>query len=167
MQKPMTIIGVDPGQTGAVAVLGFDGALRVVDMPTVEIDRGGKARREIDVAALADLLRAIDGGQAWIERVAARPGQGVASMFSFGRGVGQVEGVLAALRVPVSYVTPQAWRKTLRVPDGKDGSRLRASQIMPAYAGEWRRAKDDGRAEAALIAMYGLQATAGIVGAAA
>ena len=167
MQKPMTIIGVDPGQTGAVAVLGIDGALRVVDMPTVEIMRGGKARREIDVAALADLLRAIDGGQAWIERVAARPGQGVASMFSFGRGVGQVEGVLAALQTPVSYVTPQAWRKALRVPDGKDGSRLRASQIMPAYAGEWRRAKDDGRAEAALIAMYGLQATAGIVGAAA
>jgi crossover junction endodeoxyribonuclease RuvC len=164
---PKLIVGLDPGLSGGIALLGLDGALKVLDMPTVEIDRGGKARREIDTAALADLLRDAGAAHAWLERVASRPGQGVASMFAFGRGVGQIEGVLAALRLPMSYVTPQAWRKALRVPDGKDGSRLRASQIMPAYAGEWRRAKDDGRAEAALIAMYGLQATAGIVGAAA
>ncbi len=40
------------------------------------------------------------------------------------------------------------------MPQGKDGSRLRVSELMPAYAECWRRAKDDGRAEAALIALW-------------
>ena len=151
------ILEIDPGLSGALAVLSLDGGLVVHDMPVVEVERGGKAKRETDTAALAAIVRELGDCVAWVERVGARPGQGVSSMFSFGRGVGQIEGVLAALRVPVSYVIPQSWRKAMRVPEGKDGSRLRASQLLPAYSTEWRRSKDDGRAEAALIALYGLQ----------
>jgi crossover junction endodeoxyribonuclease RuvC len=126
-------------------------------MPSREVMRNGRARREIDAAGLAAILRPRRAGAAaWIERVGAMPGQGVASMFSFGRAVGAVEGVVAALAIPVSYVAPPAWRRALQVPAGKDGSRLRASQLMPAYAAAWRRACDDGRAEAALIALYGM-----------
>lgn len=40
---------------------------------------------------------------------------------------------------------------------GKDGSRARASELMPRHAGQWVRVKDDGRAEAALIALHGMR----------
>lgn len=158
----MTVIGIDPGARGAIAPLTTMGELIIHDMPAVTIERGGKNKTEIDTAALANMLGGIIETRgrhnllAVVEKVGAMPGQGVTSMFAFGRSVGQIEGVLAGLKIPVSYVTPQTWQKALAVPKGKDGSRLRASQIMPAYAGEWRRAKDDGRAEAALIAMWGV-----------
>lgn len=150
------ILGIDPGISGALALLTALGELTVADLPTIEIERGGKAKRSIDAMALADMIRAMHPTHAIIERVGAMPGQGVASMFSFGRSVGQIEGIVATLAVPVSYVTPQTWRRSLSVPAGKDGSRLRASQLMPAYAERWRRSRDDGRAEAALIALYGI-----------
>lgn len=154
------IIGIDPGLKGALAALTTLGDLTVHDMPVLTIERGGKSKSEVDTASLVLTLgrwrNQCADLHAVIEKVGAMPGQGVTSMFSFGRSVGQIEGVLAGLQIPVTYVTPQAWQKALSVPKGKDGSRLRASQIMPAYAGEWRRAKDDGRAEAALIAMWGV-----------
>ena len=66
-----------------------------------------------------------------------------------------VEGVLAALAVHTSYVTPQRWQKVVEVRGGKDGARLRAIELFPAYASLFARKKDDGRADAALIAWYG------------
>jgi crossover junction endodeoxyribonuclease RuvC len=148
------ILGIDPGLTGALALLTGEGRLQVEDIPIVEVARNGKAKRQIDVAALTSYVRDLNPRHAIIERVAARPGQGVTSMFAFGRSVGQIEGIISALGIPISYVTPQIWRRALAVPAGKDGSRLRASQLMPAYAERWRRAKDDGRAEASLIALW-------------
>lgn len=157
MSTTPIVIGIDPGAHGAIAVLSTLGELAVHDMPAVTITRGGKQKTEIDTAALAHLLRdARHNARAVVERVGAMPGQGVTSMFAFGRSVGQIEGALAALNIPVTYVTPQTWQRALSVPKGKDGSRLRASQVMPAYAGEWRLVKHDGRAEAALIAMWGV-----------
>lgn len=160
MIAPSSIVGVDPGLSGAIAVLGLDGQLTITDMPTVTVQRKGRDKREIDPAALAAIIRGVTApAVTWIERVGAIPGQGVSSMFAFGRAVGVVEGVLAASGVPVSYVAPAVWKRALHVPSGKDGARLRASQLLPAYAAEWRRARDDGGAEAALIALYGLGRT--------
>lgn len=156
------LLGIDPEIDGALALLTSLGKLTVEDMPTIEVERGGKAKRQTDLASLADMIRAMSPSHALIERVGAMPGQGVSSMFAFGRSVGQIEGIVATLAVPVSYVAPQSWRRALAVPLGKDGSRLRASQLMPAYSERWRRARDDGRAEAALIALYGLLHAPGI-----
>ena len=83
------------------------------------------------------------------------PGQGVSSMFQFGRGVGMYEGVLAALQVPITYVTPQAWQKAVSAREGKDAGRARAAELFPAYAQMFARKKDDGRADAALMAYWG------------
>jgi hypothetical protein len=44
----------------------------------------------------------------FIERVAARPGQGVTSMFRFGLTAGQIIGLVADLRVPYSLVSLSA-----------------------------------------------------------
>jgi hypothetical protein len=72
----------------------------------------------------------------------ALPGQGVTSMFSFGRSVGQVEGLLAGARIPVSYVTPQSWQKAVGMTKGPDGARHRASQLMPELAHLWPLKRD-------------------------
>ena len=125
-------------------------------MPIFSVQRNGKAKNTIDPAALAAIVRRLAPTRAVIERVGARPGQGTASMFSFGRSVGMIEGVLAALNIPVSYAIPLTWQKAHKVPKGKDGSRLRASELMPRYAELWRLKKHDGRSDAALIALYAL-----------
>jgi crossover junction endodeoxyribonuclease RuvC len=125
-------------------------------MPTLTVERNGKTKRDMDLAALVELIERHRPAFAVVERVGAMPGQGVSSMFAFGRGFGSILGTLAALRVPVELVTPATWKRTLSVPAGKDGARLRASQLLPAHGGYWRRAKDDGRAEASMLAWYGL-----------
>jgi crossover junction endodeoxyribonuclease RuvC len=89
-----------------------------------------------------------------LEIVGAMPGQGVSSMFQFGRGVGMVEGVIAALGLPITYVAPRAWQKAVGARGGKDGNRLRAVELFPAYASLFARKKDDGRADAALMAFW-------------
>ena len=157
----MVILGIDPGATGAIALYDTETkAVTVVDMPTVEIKRGKRTVREVHAPYLqndVEMLTAVPGQRvyAYIEKVAAMPGQGVSSMFSFGRALGIVEGVLAALSIPVTFVSASVWTRTMGVVDGKDGSRKRASQMFPAQAEKFRRSKDDGRADAALIAAYG------------
>ena len=150
------ILGVDPGLGGALAFLDASGALEIFDMPVHRLKRGGKAKREIDRYELARIVDAHGPvTHAFVEQVGAMPGQGVTSMFQFGRSLGIVEGVLSAGFIPTDYVAPRKWRSGLGVRAGKDGSRARASALMPGHAGLWTRVKDDGRAEAALIALYG------------
>jgi crossover junction endodeoxyribonuclease RuvC len=154
--SPLTVyIGVDPGLNGAVAIL-MDDILMVHDMPTVEVVRNGKTKREMSAGLLHGLIEQIAFHQkvAILERVGAMPGQGVTSVFSFGRSVGIVEGVLAAHEVAMTIVTPQAWQKAMDVRGGKDASRARAMEVFPAYATMFKRKMDDGRADAALMAAF-------------
>lgn len=153
------IIGVDPGASGAIAILEDNGQLvQVFDMPSVELQVRGKAKRRVAPEMLASELRLynVQGTVAVVEQVSAMPGQGVSSMFAFGQAYGLVLGVLAGLWIPTSTVTPSAWKKALKLNTGKDAARAKAAQLWPAQASEFKRVKDDGRAEAALIAHWGL-----------
>lgn len=152
----MIFIGIDPGLSGAIAFFDIEkGHLSIIDMPTFEVKRNNKAKREVSASGLAHAFALAQGVKGIVlERVGAMPGQGVTSVFSFGRSVGLVEGVLAAYLLPVTIVTPQAWQKAAGVRGGKDGSRLRACELFPNYAGLFARKKDDGRADAALMAWY-------------
>lgn len=153
------IIGVDPGLSGAVAIYDTEtGAAETHPMPVHQLARGGKNKREIDLHGLAALIVGNRIGHAFVEQVGAMPGQGTASMFAFGKAYGVVLGVLAAAGVPMTLVPPQRWKKALGVPAAKDGARARASQLLPDAAHQWVKSKDDGRAEAALIALYGARA---------
>lgn len=155
------VIGVDPGASGAVAILDRDGDLvHVFEMPVVELMVNNKAKRRISPEMLAADLRlyAVKATIAYVEQVAAMPGQGVSSMFAFGQSLGIVQGVLAGLAIPTQLVTPGKWKKWQNLNTSKDASRARAAAIWPNMAGEFRRAKDDGKAEAALIAHWGLHA---------
>lgn len=152
----MIVLGIDPGLSGALAFYDTTTEVLVVmDMPTVEVTRNGKNKREVSPALVADMVAGKGIEKAFMERVSAMPGQGVSSMFSFGRSAGILEGVLAAYEIPTTMVTPQAWMKAMGVRAGKDGSRERAMQLFPQYSTAFSRKKDDGRSDAALIAKFG------------
>lgn len=152
----MIYIGIDPGLSGAIAVFNLEtGHLSILDMPVVEVVRNNKKKRELSPAMLANILKLVDKpATAVVERVGAMPGQGVSSVFSFGRSLGTIEGALAALQIPMTLVPPQQWQKACAVRGGKDGSRQRAAELFPNFAGLFARKKDDGRSDAACLAWY-------------
>jgi len=157
----MRVLGVDPGTSGALAMWDTDlSALVVCDMPSALVHVGKVQRRQISEVWLADTLRTYQPDHAWIERVHALPKQGVTSSFSFGLAYGLARGVLAALGVPVSLVTPNEWKRAFRLGPDKNEARLIASRMFPANARDFTRVKDDGRAEAALLALFGAQQNA-------
>ena len=151
-------VGIDPGLSGAIARLdGVSGEVRIEDVPTFEIKRNGKAKREIDYHSLARILDDMTkepGTRIVIELVSSMPGQGVSSVFAFGKAFGVLIGVSAATFCPIEFVSPAKWKREMGVTASKDGSRAKASMMFPRYSDMWRRAKDDGRAEALLIALY-------------
>ena len=152
----MRVLGVDPGATGAFAMWDTDiPALVVHDMPSVLVTTGRTKRRQISETWLAEALRGYAPDHAWIERVHALPGQGVTSSFSFGLAYGLARGVLAALGVPVTLVTPNEWKRSFRLGPDKNEARLIAARLFPANANDFIRVRDDGRAEAALLALFG------------
>lgn len=152
----MRHIGIDPGLSGAIAVL-TDDTLQIHDMPTMTVDRNGKAKRQVSANELAELLNlyASKDCHVYVERVSAMAGQGVTSVFSFGRSFGMIEGILAALKMPVTFVAPATWTRAIGRSPGKDASRARAMELFPNYEYFFKRVKDDGRADAALIARWG------------
>lgn len=145
------IIGIDPGQNGAIAWLSDAGAL--VEVRDLPVTKGDGLMPAVLAAWLQEPGRLPT--HAYVERVASRPGAGVAGMFKFGRGFGQLEGVLAALGVPVTLITPTKWKGGMKLTADKASSRSRAAQLWPGVAGTFSRVKDDGRAEASLIGLYG------------
>jgi crossover junction endodeoxyribonuclease RuvC len=152
----MHILGVDPGAGGALVLLDTESnILDVIDMPTVEIKRGQRMVNQVSAQLTAELLRKYKIDHAVLEKVHAMPGQGVSSMFAFGRASGVIEGVLSGLAIPTTLIPPQEWQKAMRVIGGKDGARHRAMELWPNQAPLFARKKDDGRADAALIAAYG------------
>ena len=147
-------MGVDPGLGGAFAM--FDSSLDfllVADMPIKPLSNGKKA---VCAASVADIVGAWEPDIALIERVHAMKGQGVSSCFNFGTSYGVLQGVVAAHRIPVHLITPQEWKKHHRLGRDKDAARGAAARLFPKQADLFSRVRDDGRAEAALLALFGL-----------
>lgn len=98
------------------------------------------------------------GNSAFVEHLSARPGEGPTGAFAFGRARGVVEGVLAAAKIPVIFITPPSWKRAILLPTEthKDWSRSAAIRRLPDKAELFQRVKDDGRSDAALIGVVGL-----------
>lgn len=155
-------IGIDPGQTGALAVVADGEWRQFIDMPVMP--RAGGSGMHINGALLAAEIRnvlALHPGayiMAVLEEVGAMPKQGVTSTFRFGEGFGVVRGVLGALGVPFVMVRPDRWKRSLRLAgQAKDAARTHAIQLFPTAAGQLSRKKDCGRADALLIAHWAHQ----------
>lgn len=152
------IIGIDPGNDGAIVALYDDETARSWPMPTLirgntrHVD-GLKAWQTIDGAVPLDQHADI-----WIEDVHAMPGQGVVSMFNFGHALGAIEGISSTLG-RVHFVRPQVWKEYHQLTSGagKDASRLRV--IGLGYLDQLPELKLKGQgqatADALLIAIYG------------
>jgi len=150
-------IGVDPGLTGAIAVLGAHGTLEALaDTPTLVLKVQRGTRQVYDVPGMAALLRPYAGHQCqvYIEEAQAMPGQGSRSMYTVGLGYGLWLGILASLVLPYTSVRPSVWKRSLALGKDKEASRLRAMQLYPGA--DLRLKKHHGRAEALLLASYGL-----------
>jgi len=157
----MITIGVDPGISGAIAFLSPDKELLSVwDMPTIP---SGK-KKTVDGTAIRSILVGECPSDDWrlpfeyqviIESVHAMPGQGVTSMFNFGKSFGVVIGVMQGLGIEPQFVTPQKWKKPLDLIGGdKDAARLLAIDLYPDAP--LSRKKDGGRADAILIGRHSL-----------
>lgn len=149
-----TVCGIDPGASGALSI--YDGSdLIIYDMPVYEIKKGKTVRKKVDFNGVRKVLRTYKIDHVYIENVSAQFGNGAAAAFSFGWGCACIENAVIVSGIPYTYVTPQSWKKAMGCPADKDAARQRASQLLPQFAHNWDRKKDDGRAEAALIALYG------------
>lgn len=150
----MRILGVDPGGSGALALLTPE-ELRISDMPVFLVKRGKSSKAELDVPALAALMQDWRPDVAYFEQVGGIPGQSAPAAFNFGRIAGACEAIVKASGARFVFVPPAVWKRAMHVRGDKDEARALATNIFPANAADFRRKKDDGRAEAALLAEYG------------
>ena len=148
----MRVIGIDPGATGALVMLEDGTPIKWTEMPTTKI---GTATR-VNAAALTDFIALCCAEHVYVEQVHAMPGQGVTSMFNFGHSCGTVMGVLGAMGIPCTLITPQAWKKTAGlIGTDKDAARARAIQLWPSWRELDKKGKGQALADAALIARHG------------
>lgn len=150
----MIVAGIDPGKTGALVLLTADSAGTVFRVPLVKTPK--------EVPAFATWQREWSCVLAFgidlvvIEQVAARPNQGTVSMFNFGQSYGFAKALAYGADCPVHFVTPGVWKAKFNLLKAeKSASREKATGLIPALAHEFKRVKDDGAAEAALLALYG------------
>lgn len=149
----MKVVAIDPGLDGALAYIETrnDAILNVsvIDMPTIKLP----GKRIVDGALVARYLRTWFPDTCVVEQVASRPKQGVVSVFSFGRALGTVEGVIHACDIPLERVVPRVWQQGTGVLGVAD-PRGRAAELIPRTRKVLEQKKDIGRADALLIAYW-------------
>lgn len=145
------IIGIDPGFSGAIAFLDKTNLVAVYDLPLTTV----MGRKQIDAEKLKKYIPNTRGIEyAVIEDVHAMPDQGVVSMFRFGYNAGILFGLLTGLNIKILRVKPAVWKSALGLDSNKKNSLILACKLFPHAENSFARAKDDGRAEAALIAYF-------------
>jgi hypothetical protein len=145
------IIGVDPGKAGGMAALCGG---RLLDAWRMPLTADGK---QVDAHGVRDLLDAIaspNDSVIALEHLHAMPMNGSVASFSLGFSVGVVTGVALGAGYSLRLTRPQEWKRLVGLPPGSDkgASRARASELFPAQRDLWKLVRDDGVAEAALIA---------------
>lgn len=144
------ILGIDPGHTGAVALIDSEGnLLEIWDTPLI-----GK---EYDIRGMGNILRDNLPHGCAIELQHAMPRQGVTSTFTTGYGYGLWTAFLYAYGIKHDVVRAQDWKKALGIPAGSDKSESVAAAQRLFPSGEFTGPKGgikDGRADAALIAEW-------------
>ena len=153
----MKIIGIDPGLSGAIAVMEDNKVLHLFDIPVMS--EGKKNKRQLNSALLVSLLKenivSHEEVAVVVEQVNAMPGQGVTSMFNFGQTFGAIKGVCAALDLPIFFVRPSKWKKHFElINSSKDSSRTKAIEMYPKLSNQLTKKKDVNKSDAILIARY-------------
>ncbi len=167
----MTIVaGIDLGLDGAIAAINAEERkiLWIADMPTLEIAVGKRARRSIDVHRLLNLIQSLsDTGceLAVVEQPGYRPGQKGAGTVGVGYGLVIMGCFAVDPVVRTEVVNPAAWKASMKLPAAKAAAVKRAVTLFPASAHLFYGPKNgplDGRAESALLGLFGCQRFLGI-----
>ena len=153
----MKIIGIDPGLSGAIAVMHDKKVINIYDMPVMA--EGKKNKRQLNSSQLVNIIKEnINEGEETIvvvEQVNAMPGQGVTSMFNFGQTFGAIKGVCAALKLPIFFVRPSKWKKHFElINSSKDASRTKVIEMYPTLSGQLAKKRDVNKSDAILIAKF-------------
>ena len=153
----MKIIGIDPGLSGAIAVLENNKVLNIFDIPVMS--EGKKNKRQLNSALLVNLLKENINKEeevaVVVEQVNAMPGQGVTSMFNFGQTFGALKGICAALELPIYFVRPSKKKKHFElINSSKDASRTKAIEMYPKLSNQLSKKKDVNKSDAILIARF-------------
>lgn len=152
MTDKFCILAIDPGLSGALAFLWpnpMKDEVKVYDMPRV-LD-------EIDAAELSRIIMRHLPTVAVIEKVGPMPRDGCMQAWRFSAANTTAKVVCNLLHIPTSLVPPRVWKEAMKVtggPKGKEQCRALALRLFPAFASSFARKKDQGRAEAALLAYY-------------
>src|SRR3990167_3611161 len=116
-EDAVIVIGIDPGITGAMAVISaLGGSVMVEDLPTSP--RGKTGRRQIDAVALARKFDSVPAAAAYVEHAHASPQMGVSGAFGYGETFGMILGVIATHGFAVHLVRPRRWRQELGLRKG-------------------------------------------------
>ena len=153
----MKIIGIDPGLSGAIAILENNQVINIFEIPVMS--EGKKNKRQLNSALLVSLLRENikinEEVAVVVEQVNAMPGQGVTSMFNFGQTFGAIKGICAALDLPIFFVRPSKWKKHFElINSSKDSSRTKAIEMYPKLSNQLAKKKDVNKSDAILIARF-------------
>lgn len=143
----MIYIGIDPGKSGAMAILNGDPEEHEVEIIPYDPEAYFNA---LDTKYLYRKI-------CCLERVGAMPGQGVTSMFRFGENFGIIQGILIATKTPFELVMPQKWKKEFGITGDKNSSIAVCKRLFPDVSllpTERCRKDNDGMAEALLMAEY-------------
>ena len=153
----MIIIGIDPGLSGAIAILENNEVKKILEIPVMS--EGKKNKRQLNNAQLVNLLKDnikdFNDASVVVEQVNAMPGQGVTSMFNFGQTFGAIKGICAALGLPIYFVRPAKWKKYFNLINSeKDASRTKAIEVFPYISQQLSKKKDANKADAILISSF-------------
>ena len=153
----MKVIGIDPGLSGAIAILKDNKVLNLFEMPVMA--EGKKNKRQLNSAQLAKLIKnnieINEEVSVVVEQVNAMPGQGVTSMFNFGQTFGAIKGICATLDLPIYFVRPSKWKKHFElINSSKDASRTKAIEMYPSLSNDLAKKKDVNKSDAILIARF-------------
>ena len=153
----MKIIGIDPGLSGAIAILENNQVIKIFEMPVMA--EGKKNKRQLNSAQLSQYMSKnvenIHKTSVVVEQVNAMPGQGVTSMFNFGQTFGAIKGISATLKLTIYFVRPSKLKKHFElINSSKDASRTKAIEIYPSLAEKLSKKKDVNKSDAILIARF-------------
>ena len=153
----MRIIGIDPGLSGAIAILDDLNISDIFDMPVMS--EGKKNKNQLNSAQLVNIIKknilTDKETIVIVEQVSAMPGQGVTSMFNFGQTFGAIKGICASLNLPIFFVSPAKWKKHFDlINSSKDASRTKVIEMYPSISERLSKKKDVNKADAILIARY-------------
>lgn len=152
------VIGIDPGKTGAFVIYNYTTKKPVLikDMPLLD-QYVNVVKMEEELTPSNHLIHSV-----FLENPHSMPNDGHAGAFNFGYNCGLMKGLFAGLRIPVHLIEPATWKMIMGLSSNKDESRKMAMTRWPQCEDYFKRKKDDGRAEAALIAYFGVTKILGI-----